>query len=306
MRWRKRGLVFAPTGDLWWARRYAVLPTADVVENGLIRVYFASLDDQWLGRVGYVDLDGDDPRRVLFVAPEPVLDLGELGTFADSGVTPSCVVDHDGKKYLYYFGWQRMARVPYMYFSSRAVSYDGGRTFAETSPVPLLDRTPEDPLSRSVPCVRVENGLFRMWYCSCTHWSVEDGQVRYNNVIRYAESADGQVWTAKDEPVMALLDSGDYSIGRPWVVRDSEQYRMWYSIRSVTQPYRIGYAESSDGVTWTRRDDDVGIARSEDGWDSEMICYPCVIDVRGRRYMFYNGNRHGSTGFGYALWQDGG
>jgi hypothetical protein len=32
-----------------------------------------------------------------------------------------------------------------------------------------------------------------------------------------------------------------------------------------------------------------------------MICFPCVVDVRGRRYMFYNGNRHGATGFGYAV-----
>jgi hypothetical protein len=77
-------------------------------------------------------------------------------------------------------------------------------------------------------------------------------------------------------------------------------YRMWYSIRSLTQPYRIGYAESNDGVEWTRRDSGAGIERSSDGWDSAMICYAHVVRVDDRALMFYNGNKHGETGFGYA------
>jgi hypothetical protein len=75
---------------------------------------------------------------------------------------------------------------------------------------------------------------------------------------------------------------------------------MWYSIRSHSRPYRIGYAESGDGLQWERRDDEAGIEASASGWDSEMICYAAVIDVNGRRLMFYNGNRHGATGFGVA------
>ena len=58
--------------------------------------------------------------------------------------------------------------------------------------------------------------------------------------------------------------------------------------------------ESADGVKWQRQDERVGIAASESGWDSEMICYAAVIDVNGRRLMFYNGNRHGESGFGAA------
>jgi hypothetical protein len=32
-----------------------------------------------------------------------------------------------------------------------------------------------------------------------------------------------------------------------------------------------------------------------------MICFPCIVDAGGRRLMFYNGNGHGSTGFGVAV-----
>jgi hypothetical protein len=32
-----------------------------------------------------------------------------------------------------------------------------------------------------------------------------------------------------------------------------------------------------------------------------MICYGAVVDLIGRRLMFYNGNRHGESGFGCAV-----
>ena len=73
---------------------------------------------------------------------------------------------------------------------------------------------------------------------------------------------------------------------------------MWYSHRGGA--YRIGYAESEDGKSWERMDNTVGITTSASGWDSEMIEYPYVFDHKGTRYMLYNGNGYGKTGFGLA------
>jgi hypothetical protein len=85
-------------------------------------------------------------------------------------------------------------------------------------------------------------------------------------------------------------------------------YRMWYCFRgsvdyrtSKEQSYRLGYAESTDGFNWTRKDDLVGIERSAEGWDSVMMEYPFVYERKGRKYMLYNGNGFGETGFGYAV-----
>jgi hypothetical protein len=76
---------------------------------------------------------------------------------------------------------------------------------------------------------------------------------------------------------------------------------MWFSYRSGTgQPYRIGYARSGDGKKWTLALPDTGIDVSAQGWDSEMIEYPFVLDHRDRRYMLYNGNGYGKTGFGIS------
>ena len=61
------------------------------------------------------------------------------------------------------------------------------------------------------------------------------------------------------------------------------------------------YAESDDGILWTRKDDQVGIDISEDGWDAQMIGYSSIFQYGQKVYMFYNGNNCGQTGFGYAV-----
>jgi hypothetical protein len=71
---------------------------------------------------------------------------------------------------------------------------------------------------------------------------------------------------------------------------------MWYSHRGKN--YRIGYAESLDGLHWTRKDNEAGIHVSRSGWDSQMIEYPFVFDHQGSRYLLYNGNDYGKTGIG--------
>jgi len=304
-RWRKLGLVYRPHGDRWWQKSYAILPTAEVINSQTIRVYFASLDENQFGRIGYVDVKANDPCRIISESVEPVLDIGDMGQFDDCGVNPSCVISLGEKRHLYYIGWQRCERVPYMLFTGLAIGDRTRDAFSRYSRVPVLDRTNAEPFSRSAPCVILEDGLFKMWYWSCERWSRESAWVHYNNVIRYAESLDGIDWKSFEQVCIAPRGPDDYSVGRPWILHDGATYRMYYSIRSKAPiSYRIGYAESADGLKWTRKDDEAGIGVSDDGWDSAMICYPCVVDAGGRRYMFYNGNRHGSTGFGCAVLED--
>jgi hypothetical protein len=85
---------------------------------------------------------------------------------------------------------------------------------------------------------------------------------------------------------------------------------MWYCYRDSEDfrdgrgAYRMGYAESRDGIGFERLDTRVGIDVAPEGWDSTMICYPCVVEVDGRTLMFYNGNGFGQTGFGYAVLEE--
>lgn len=301
VRWRKCGLIYRPTGELWWARSYATFPTVEIIEGSLVRVYFTSLDENRYGRIGYIEFDVNYPEKILFETKEPILGLGELGEFDDSGVNPFALVRRSSEKYLYYQGWQRCERVPYMLFTGLAIAKDADGCFIKAGRVPVLDRTDDEPFIRAAPYVLFDDGIFKMWYASGVRWIKAESQLHYEVAIRYATSADGKVWEADKHVCIGPKLPDEYGVGRPCVVRDQSLYRMWYSKRSFSELYAMGYAESEDGVHWTRKDDQAGLEKSNDGWDSEMVCYPYVVDIDSRRYMFYNGNRHGSTGFGCAV-----
>jgi predicted GH43/DUF377 family glycosyl hydrolase len=119
------------------------------------------------------------------------------------------------------------------------------------------------------------------------------------HVIKYAESADGIHWTRKGITAIDLESPQEVGISKPCVLWSDGLYQMWYSYKR--ENYRIGYAESKDGIHWKRMDKNAGITVSNSGWDSEMIEYPFVFDFADKRYMLYNGNGYGKSGVGMAV-----
>jgi hypothetical protein len=233
------------------------------------------------------------------VYPEPLIGLGTAGTFDDSGVTSACLVNHGGKKYQYYSGWTLGVTVPFYFYIGLAISEDGGETFEKVFHAPVLGRSAADPYLTASPSVIVENGVWRMWYVSCVRWEMENGKPKHYYHVKYAESTDGIRWGEQRRVSIDFKAADEYAIGRPCVLKESGVYRMWYCYRGPS--YRIGYAESADGLSWTRMDQDAGIDCSQAGWDSEMQAYPWVFEHGGRLCMLYNGNSYGKTGFGMAV-----
>ena len=64
--------------------------------------------------------------------------------------------------------------------------------------------------------------------------------------------------------------------------------------------YRLGYAESADGVSWNRLDNKLNLDVSESGFDSEAIMYAAPIEINDETFVFYNGNEFGKDGFALA------
>lgn len=301
MKWEKKGLVYVPDGSLDWAVHYAFPPTPIRLSRDVLRIYVAFCDAHTVGRIGYVDVDPLDPSRLLKVSQRPVLDIGSPGAFDENGVVPTSIVAHDGKLYLYYVGFQLGQKIRYYQFQGLAISEDGGETFARARRVPIIDRSDAETANRTSAFVMRDEGLFKMWYSGGSEWEVARGKSLPVYNLRYLESQDGVTWGSEGHVCVDFASIDEHAIGRPWVLRDARGYRLFYSVRSHSKGYRLGYAESTDGVAWTRKDDQVGLDVSAEGWDSEMAQYSGVITVEGRTYMFYNGNNCGQTGFGYAV-----
>jgi predicted GH43/DUF377 family glycosyl hydrolase len=301
MDWQKLGLVYTATGEQSWAQSHAFLPTSMMLDEDRIRVYVAFLDRDHVGRIGFVDLDARDPRRVMEVSQQPVLDIGQAGTFDESGVTPMCIVRFQNKIFLYYTGWQLGKQVRYYLYTGLAVSDDGGASFRRLSEAPILDRSDGELFIRTAPHVLFDGDRWKLWYIAGEQWiETNDKQVPSYN-LRYLDSTDLAVWGKRGTVVMDLAGADEFGFGRPFVVREGNLFKMWYSVRLLSKGYRLGYAESADGLNWQRKDDQVGIDVSPNGWDSEMICFSCIQKTKYGTYMFYNGNNYGETGFGVAV-----
>lgn len=279
-------------------RSHAALPLTIPLDERRVRVYCCGRDEKNRAQIGSFDLDLTEPNAPKTVTSEPAISRGTLGAFDDSGVTASCIVAHEGCLYQYFTGWQLGVTVPFYFAVGVAVSDDAGATWERASLAPVLGRDAMDPYLIASPSVLIEDGLWRMWYVSGLRWEIQDGNAKHYYHIRYAESDDGLHWRRDGRVCVDFADDGEYAFGRPCVVRDEDCYRMWYCVRGET--YRIGYAESSDGLTWQRCDGQAGIDVSADGWDSEMLAYPHVFDHAGTRYLLYNGNGYGKTGIGLA------
>lgn len=301
MIWNKLGLVYVANGEYPWAKSHAYIPTSMMLDESKIRVYAAFLDENKVGRIGFVDIDASNPLRILKVSEKPVLDIGLPGTFDDNGVTPISIVKSDRKLYLYYVGWQLGVKVRYFLFTGLAISSDYGESFQRYSQVPILERSDRELFTRTAAHVRQESNLWRMWYLAGDKWINCHNKLVPTYNMRYLESPDGLIWGKQGAVCLELANEDEYGFGRPFVIQENGIYKIWYSIRTISKGYRLGYAESSDGLVWTRKDDQVGIDVSASGWDSEMICFSCIQQTKYGTYMFYNGNNYGETGFGVAV-----
>lgn len=297
MHWTKHGLLVPAPPQLPFSVSHAALPVV-VEHEGGVEILFSARDARGCAHIAraLAVADGGD-LAVVSYDPEPVLSPGPLGAFDDSGVTSSCLVQAGERRYLYFTGWSLGRTVPFYFYVGCAVSVEGG-PFQRISRAPILERDYIDPFLTASPWVLVEDGLWRMWYVSGTRWALEEGEPRHAYHIKYAESDDGISWRREGRVCIDYRDASEYAIARPCVVRDSDRYRMWFSARG--HAYRIGYAESPDGLVWQRLDEEAGIELSAEGWDSQMQEYPVVFDHGGRRLMLYNGDGYGSTGIGWA------
>jgi hypothetical protein len=294
-------LLPAPTGQSW-ARSHAALPVACNAGADGFELHYSARDERNRAHIGRTGVHTSDDGLTLGAHdPEPVLAPGPLGAFDDCGVTSSCVVEDGEHRLLYYTGWTLARSVPFLFFGGLAVSEDGGRTYTRASPAPILERSTVDPYLTASPFVLRDGGAWRMWYVSCVSWEAgRDGaEPRHYYHLRYAESDDGVDWRRGGRVAIDFAGPDEYAIARPFVLKEGGRYRMWFCARGVA--YRLGYAESDDGLEWTRLDEAARVDPTPGDWDSEMIAYPHIVDAGGRRHLLYNGNGYGRTGIGAAV-----
>src|SRR5262245_19052651 len=298
MRWSKLGRLYVPQSIHPKLATHAANPLAVSLAEDIYRIFFSGRDGHNRTSIGFVDVD-IMRREVDYICDRPVLEFGPVDSFYSHGVSIGNCYEAGGQRYMIFMGWQcpegdhwrgEIGRL--ILENDLSLHLDGEGPFMASNAV--------DPVSLSYPWVTQERaGLYHMWYGSTITWNAGNGEMLH--VIKRAKSMDGHHWQRQGLSVPYQLGVAQ-AFSRPSVLGSPEEgYQMWFSYRSGSgQKYRIGYATSKLGEEWELRLEEVGIDVSADGWDSEMIEYPFVFDHGGIRYMLYNGNGNGQTGFGIA------
>lgn len=302
VRWLKLGRIYCPKSRHPQLASHAANPLAVHLEGDIYRIFFNGRDLCNRSSIGFVDCDIES-RKIVHESDRPAFEFGPEGSFYSHGVSLGNSYEANGTRYVMFMGWNRLSRQNWRGEIGRlVVGPDLALGHIQTWPVLPIDAS--DRMSLSYPWVmEAVGGGFHMWYGSTISRDIGNGEMLH--VIKYATSMDGDHWCRKGIAVPYKVGEAQ-AFSRPTVVRDSDGcYHMWFSYRGgVGQTYRIGYAFSSDARKWELRLEDAGIDVSNACWDSEMIEYPFVFEHKGRRYMLYNGNGYGKTGFGLAIQEE--
>jgi len=313
MKWSKLGKIFDPTQHALPNNCFAFAQSPQtLVMSDRVRIYFSTRErdsiGKYLSHVAFVDFD-KSLKTIIDVSKTTVIELGKLGCFDEHGIFPVNVV-RDGDRVLgYTTGWNRKVSVSADASIGLAISYDDGLTFQKYGQGPVMAASLHEPFLIGDAFVARYGGIFHMWYIFGTRWMKSTESAAPDRVykIAHATSGDGINWRRDGLPIIADRLNADECQALPTVFQRNGAYHMYFCYRQAhgfrTQSdhgYRLGYAHSKDLTNWVRDDNFAGIDVSEDGWDSQMQCYPHTFELGGKIYMLYNGNEFGRTGFGLA------
>lgn len=311
--WKKSGRIFIPqevTG-VPWLKDFAQAPAVLKFDH-FIRVYFSCRpgpdeNGQYVSYSAYVDLNRKNLSEIIGIAKQPILKLGDRGTFDEFGTYPTSVIRKGKDVLAYYAGWTRCESVPFNVAIGAAISKNDGETFEKIGiGGPVLSYSIYEPFVLSGPKIRYFNDSYYLFYIAGRKWIDNNGKPEPVYKIRMAQSKDGLNWIKAERDLIESKLEEDEAQASPDVIYLNNKYHMFFcyryslGFRGKEKGYRIGYASSDDLMNWKRDDSKAGIDVSAEGWDSEMISYPHVFELDGKLYMMYLGNQVGKYGFGLA------
>lgn len=306
MNWQQMGLIFDTDR---FGIQFAKSPQA-IVEQNHVRIYFTAcktdIRKKLISYPCYVDYNHDLTKILDFSTT--LLPDGDLGCFDEHGIFPFSPIGRKGTVYAYTTGWSRRHSVSVETSIGLVTSLDGGATFQRMGPGPVMAASLNEPFLVADGFVRHYEGKYHMWYIFGVEWVSETKGKEPDRVykIAHATSEDGISWNRNSIPLIVDVIKNECQ-ALPSVLFWNNIYHMVFCYRNLhgfrenkSKMYRLGYAYSKDLVHWIRNDECINYNFADSVWDSDMKCYPHLVEINGQIYLLYNGNEFGRYGFGAA------
>lgn len=134
-----------------------------------------------------------------------------------------------------------------------------------------------------------------LWEGANAYTMYYSDQGTFTTVKRATTTDGGHNWSYTGD-VLSPGSSGAWDDARvvtPTVLKEgANDYKMWYTGKNTASGvYAIGYATSTDGITWTKSGSNPVLTIGASGsWESQYVRAPSVVkDGSGTYHMFYEG-----------------
>ena len=226
---------------------------------------------------------------------QPVLKEDAQSSFDSSWVWVSCVVPADGGYRMYYCGSNGTSLK-----LASALSRDG-IVWERSNENPILPPGPPaswDGVSTYAASVlQISPGDYRMWYSGQNSGAVSE--------IGYATSVDGVHWTKHaGNPIVTRGSLGSWEeegVYCPRVVYADGKLHMFYLGRDRYDRGRIGYAFSTDGISWKRYSMNPVLYADAGSYDGGNIIDHSVLYENGVYRIWYSLFTNARWQIGYAI-----
>lgn len=297
MTWRRLGWIEPPAGRPSWWSSHAGFPTVVSVSGNEVLLFVASRDEAQKSSCALLRI-ALAPNEVSLVdsGRRPLLEPGESGCFDESGVNVTYATSSHDQISVWYHGWFLRREGGWTNSIGHATgSLEDGLQRRSTAPV--FDRSSDDPTSLGYPFWFNFPSGQKLFYCSYEKYGVPPLGQPYSYRVKFANGPS----LVRSGPILPHLN-GCQAQSRPCVVKYRDRYRMFVSVKG--QHYRIESAESKDGISWEWSGDEWSLWPSGKGGETLETAYAYVFEHDSRLAMFYNGDGHGATGVGVAIWDD--
>lgn len=290
-KWQKKGLLIQTSPKIEWMSSHLGPSYAILRNKRYIDIYFSSRNKKNISSIGKFTFDTKLKKKTNC---KKIFSVSKSKLSDSHGVSYPTIFKFNNKIYLYYVGWKKNKL--YKFENNLLLAIKKKEKFYRVKNVINLKDSPFGTGS----CYVIKKGeIFMMWFTSFLKRNKKiKNNLHYEYTIKLAISYDLINWKVKNHNCINFKSKIENAISKPTVIYKNCKYHMWYCYRG--KKYKIGYAISSDGYKWIRKDNNVKFIGNDYKWDNLEKCYPSVIQIDKKLYMFYSGNEYGKYGIGYS------
>ena len=284
------------TAKPWWLQRYAGATCALATKNkGEFEIFISGRDHLNRSVIGSAYWNIDEPSLLYSFSTDPLLDLGPLGSFFDSGTSYPNVFQYGEDIFMIFTGWQRGVTVPF-YNNIGISKYDAEKEkFIPCNYYPLLPPSNLEFTGTGSSSIKFENGMFSLYYTSFKEWNLRGGVPVHEYSIRKRVTSDPLNWSSESVEIKLDVDNRLKNICKPTFLEE----KMFFCARPTDGDYSIFYATLDDERATLFQVNELHIdPKSVIDQDDVGQAYPTGITDGNKQFIIYSGNNYGKSGLG--------